>query len=130
MDYLLPMGYYRVQENVMSTLDPTFSSLRPLKGALVGPNWNIAFADPAKWALNGSTSSGTLARVAAWQRMYKGDVNYEQLPSLYRQAKIVLDDSNNATMPWGSVNSRVFDALAAGALVVTNGESGLLSSVT
>jgi hypothetical protein len=36
----------------------------------------------------------------------------------------VIDDANHVTLPWGSVNSRVFDALASGTLVVTNGALG------
>ena len=39
--------------------------------------------------------------------------------------KIVIDDANHVTAPWGSVNSRVFDALAAGALVISNGHLGV-----
>ena len=38
--------------------------------------------------------------------------------------KIVVDDANHVTSPWGSVNSRVFDALSSGALVVSNGLLG------
>jgi O-antigen biosynthesis protein len=38
--------------------------------------------------------------------------------------KIVVDDANHVTAPWGSVNSRVFDALSSGALVITNGALG------
>jgi hypothetical protein len=48
-------------------------------------------------------------------------VPYTRLPELYRAARVVLDDSNHVTKHWGSVNSRVFDALATGTLVVTNG---------
>jgi hypothetical protein len=40
---------------------------------------------------------------------------------LYKDAKIVIDDANHVTKPWGSINSRVFDATSAGALVITNG---------
>ncbi len=43
----------------------------------------------------------------------------------YKYVKIVVDDSNHVTAPWGSVNSRVFDALASGAMVISNGEIGL-----
>ena len=35
-----------------------------------------------------------------------------------------MDDANHVTAPWGSVNSRVFDALSSGALVITNGVLG------
>lgn len=43
---------------------------------------------------------------------------------VYRRVKIVVDDANHVTAPWGSVNSRVFDALSSGALVITNGLLG------
>ena len=36
----------------------------------------------------------------------------------------MVDDANHVTLPWGSVNSRVFDALSSGALVITNGLLG------
>lgn len=43
---------------------------------------------------------------------------------MYAKVKIVVDDANHVTSPWGSVNSRVFDALSSGALVLTNGLLG------
>lgn len=54
----------------------------------------------------------------------KGFVPYKELPSVYSSAKVVLDDANHVTKPWGSVNSRVFDSLAAGALAISNGIEG------
>lgn len=43
---------------------------------------------------------------------------------MYRSLKIVIDDANHVTEPWGSVNSRVYDAIASGSLVITNGKKG------
>ena len=57
-----------------------------------------------------------------WSR---GFVPYSQIPDVYASTKLVIDDANETTAPWGSVNSRVFDALAAGKLVLTNGELGV-----
>ncbi|MCH7666388.1 MAG: glycosyltransferase [Acidobacteria bacterium] len=54
----------------------------------------------------------------------RGFVPYEELQRVYQSTKIVVDDANHATRPWGSVNSRVFDSLASGALVITNGQEG------
>ncbi len=54
----------------------------------------------------------------------KGAVPYSEIPSIYASTKIVLDDANSVTKEWGSVNSRVFDALGAGKLVLTNGVLG------
>jgi GT2 family glycosyltransferase/spore maturation protein CgeB len=54
-----------------------------------------------------------------------GDVAYDMLPAIYSSTKIVIDDTAGPTLPYGAVNSRVFDALASGAAVVTNCESGV-----
>ncbi|MCC8014400.1 MAG: glycosyltransferase [Eubacterium sp.] len=53
-----------------------------------------------------------------------GFVNYKDIPSVYKYAKIVVDDANAVTKEYGAVNSRVYDALAAGCLVITNGAEG------
>ena len=55
----------------------------------------------------------------------EGPVSFFSLPSLYRQARVVLDDFNHTTAPYGNVNSRLFEALAAGAIVLTNRGAGL-----
>ena len=56
---------------------------------------------------------------------WKGFVQYSELPSIYSSTRIVIDDVvNDITKPWGSVNSRVFDALSCGALVITNDVKG------
>jgi len=54
----------------------------------------------------------------------KGFVPYPAMPRIYNQSRILVDDANGVTKEWGSVNSRVFDALASGILVITNSESG------
>lgn len=53
-----------------------------------------------------------------------GAVPYSEMPSIYASTRLVVDDANHVTELTGSVNSRVFDALAAGALPVTNGRLG------
>ncbi len=55
----------------------------------------------------------------------QGPVPYDELPAIYAGAEIVVDDAATHTLPYGSVNSRVFDALAAGAVVVSNGAQGV-----
>ncbi len=40
----------------------------------------------------------------------------------------MVDDANHVTKPWGSVNSRVYDALATGALPLTNGILGSIDA--
>ena len=54
-----------------------------------------------------------------------GFIAYEDLPRVYASARIVVDDAAISTKACGSVNSRVFDALAAGAVVVSNGALGV-----
>ena len=56
---------------------------------------------------------------------YLGPVDYFELPGIYWRAQVVLDDSHPAVIGWGSVNSRIFDTIAAGALPVTNSHMGL-----
>jgi GT2 family glycosyltransferase len=50
----------------------------------------------------------------------KGFASYDQLAGIYRRARVVIDDANSVTKEWGSINSRVFDAISSGALVITN----------
>jgi GT2 family glycosyltransferase/spore maturation protein CgeB len=50
----------------------------------------------------------------------KGFVPYHAMARIYNQSRILVDDANSVTKGWGSVNSRVFDALASGILVITN----------
>lgn len=54
----------------------------------------------------------------------RGPLPYDDLPAAYAEAAIVLDDTATPTLPYGAVNSRVFDALAAGTLVVTDNGAG------
>jgi spore maturation protein CgeB len=46
------------------------------------------------------------------------------MPKVYASTKLVIDDANHVTKEWGSVSSRVFDSLASGRLVITNGTKG------
>jgi spore maturation protein CgeB len=54
-----------------------------------------------------------------------GLLAYDDIPAAYASARIVVDDAASHTLPYGSVNSRVFDALATGAVVVSNGAAGV-----
>ena len=63
--------------------------------------------------------------VSAMAALDRGFLVYDDIPSAYAAARIVVDDAAISTKDCGSVNSRVFDALAAGAVVVTNGEVGV-----
>ena len=63
-------------------------------------------------------------KVKAFAPYSCGHLPYAEIPEVYRGAKIVLDDATASTRETGSVNSRVFDALAAGCLVLTNNAVG------
>ena len=53
---------------------------------------------------------------------YRGRLSYARLPEAYASAEIVVDDTAEPTLPYRAVNARVFDALAAGALVVSDND--------
>lgn len=72
-----------------------------------------------RWYGDPGRLTGPLARHA------EGRVSYFALADAYRTAAIVLDDLNHTTLPYGNVNSRVFEAAACGALPATNGALGL-----
>lgn len=52
-----------------------------------------------------------------------GPLPYADMPRVYASTRLVIDDANHTCKAWGAANSRVFDALAAGALVITNSAS-------
>ncbi len=54
-----------------------------------------------------------------------GPLDYRRLPDAYSSAEVVVDDTAGHTKPYAAVNSRVFDALAAGALVVSDNVDGV-----
>ena len=62
---------------------------------------------------------------ATLEKYHEGPVEFFELPSVYWGARIVLDDFNHTTVGWGAVNSRIFEALVAGALPITNSRLGL-----
>jgi spore maturation protein CgeB len=98
-DYCFTGSYWGAPRQI-ENLDP---SKIPYEFALFGAGWeqHDRFADS-----------------------YRGNLPYDKLPEVYTSTRILVDDANHVTKPWASVNSRVFDALAAGTLVITNGTSG------
>lgn len=99
-DYVFTGSYWGVDRDIGSFLNP---DALPYQGAIYGAGWE---------------QNERLAGI------HRGFLEYEQLPRVYHATRIVIDDANHVTKPFGSVNSRVFDALAAGALVVSNGTLG------
>lgn len=47
-------------------------------------------------------------------------IKNSKIPNLYRESKIIIDSANETTQKWQSLNSRVFNAIAAQRLVLTN----------
>eukprot|EP01038_Epipyxis_sp_PR26KG_P010841 gene10841-14552_t len=103
-DYVFTGSYFNKYRNIMD-FDP--GVIRKWKGLIVGEGWDRANV------------------TEAWRKIAIGRLPYEMIPRIYRSVKIVIDDANHVTAPWGSVNSRVFDALASGALVISNGKLGI-----
>ena len=74
-------------------------------------------------ALAGEYEVKVLAAAGRRRRMaplLAGILAYEELPRAYASATLVVDDTATHAKPFQAVNSRVFDALASGTLVVTN----------
>lgn len=99
LDYVFTGHYWQAERDVVDVLSALPTRYR---GAIYGKNWE---------------------QVPALAQLHRGFVPYGQIAEVYRQAAIVIDDANHVTKAWGAANSRVFDALAAGCLVITNAQS-------
>eukprot|EP00981_Chlorochromonas_danica_P008081 scaffold1962_cov180-Ochromonas_danica.AAC.16 len=104
VDYIFSGSYQGQWRSIMS-FDPTAVPL--WKGRVVGDGWSAA------------------SNMSSWASITIGRLPHEMIKEAYKFVKIVIDDADQGTEPWGSVNSKVFDALAAGALVISNGAMGL-----
>jgi glycosyltransferase involved in cell wall biosynthesis len=74
---------------------------------------------PIDWYGVSRSKDGLINR---WNR---GTLSYFELPAVYQRSSIVIDDLNHTTKPFGNHNSRLFEALAAGALPIVNTALGL-----
>ncbi|MDO9045721.1 MAG: glycosyltransferase [Methanobacteriaceae archaeon] len=99
-DYCFTGSYWNDPREIIEMLDP--KSL-PYSFKLYGENWD---------------------KIEKFKEYSQGFVDYSKMPTIYASTKIVIDDANRVTKSYGAVNSRVYDALASGALVLTNGEIG------
>jgi GT2 family glycosyltransferase len=100
-DYCFTGSYWRTECEIETAVQP--EKLEGYKFAVFGKDWE---AHPT---------------FGAYTRGFRP---YSEMPVVYSSTRVVVDDANSVTKEWGSVNSRVFDALVAGALVITNGETG------
>lgn len=109
---------------------PGKGDVRPVDIAFTGHKWGVVrdiekFFTPAEFPGTFEVYGNGWKGHEKFGPHWRGFVPYERLPEAYSRARIVIDDAvEGITKPWGSVNSRVFDALAAGALVITNGVKG------
>lgn len=99
LDYVFTGNFWQAQRDIVAALAAVPKHLR---GAIYGKHWG---------------------QMPDLVHLNRGFVPYGQLHEVYRQAAIVIDDANHVTKDWGAANSRVFDALAAGCLVITNSQS-------
>ncbi len=94
-----------------------------------GHHWNedrevSSMLDHAGLPFVGKVFGSGWDQVEELRSLTQGPLPYAAMRDVYASARVVIDDANHTIKPWGSVNSRVFDALAAGALVLTNGARG------
>ncbi|NER06636.1 MAG: glycosyltransferase family 1 protein, partial [Okeania sp. SIO3C4] len=99
-DYCFTGSFWKYPRDIMNFLEP---DNLPFEFALYGYNWE---------------------KFEKFKKYNRGLLPYTDMPKVYASTKIVVDDANSVTKQWGSTNSRVFDAIISGALVVTNGELG------
>jgi hypothetical protein len=93
-----------------------------------GNYWNsprdIESLDPSRLNLSFGLYGSGWENHPRFRKYWRGAVKYDEINVVYASSKLVIDDANIATKKWGSVNSRVFDALATGTLVLSNSQSG------
>lgn len=99
-DYVFTGSYWNDPREIIDIINP---GDLPYKFKIFGANWD---------------------KVEKFAKYNAGFANYSEMPKIYAGTRIVVDDANRVTKPYGAVNSRVFDALAAGKLVITNGGLG------
>ncbi|MBI4645377.1 MAG: glycosyltransferase [Bacteroidia bacterium] len=100
-DYCFTGSYWGHPREIIDFLNP--QKLGKYKGKIFGENWD---------------------KFEKFKEINHGFIPYEDIKDVYASTKLLIDDANTVTKPWGSVNSRVFDALGKGVLVITNGDIG------
>jgi len=99
LDYVFTGSHWGATRDIVEALSAIPKSLH---GAVYGKHWE---------------------NHASLSHLYRGFIKYDDLPIVYAGTRLVIDDANHQTKAWGAANSRVFDALAAGCLVITNSQS-------
>lgn len=99
-DYCFTGSFWGFHRDISQILEP---AALPYRFAVFGTGWQ------------------DVPQMAPYAR---GALPYDRMADVYASTRIVIDDANHATKQMQSVNSRVFDAIAAGCLVLTNGRQG------
>jgi len=60
-----------------------------------------------------------------WHHFWRGPLPFDDIGALYSSAKIVLNYHEDSQREWGMWNNRVFEALACGALLISDDAAGL-----
>lgn len=99
LDYVFTGSYWQSARDIVKALAAVPSHFH---GAIYGRHWE---------------------KLPELAHLNRGFIAYSRIHEIYQQAAVVIDDANHVTKAWGAANSRVYDALAAGCLVITNAES-------
>jgi len=97
----------------------------------VGSDWGVARGIAGALPELAEAGVGVAIYGRGWENqpqlasMVRGLRPYDALADIYASAAVAIDDAAISTKPYGSVNSRVFDALAAGTIVVSDNELGV-----
>ena len=100
-DYSFCGSYWNEERKLAKWLNP---ELLPYLFKVFGKNWE---------------------KNKSFQRFHHGQVRYSEMTDIYASSRLILDDANASTTKWESVNSRVFDVLGLGKLLLTNNVLGV-----
>ncbi len=89
------------------------------------PREIAAFLDPSEIPHNFNLYEHNWESPPEFSNYTRGAVIYEDIPSVYASTKLVVDDANIATKKWGSLNCRVFNAIASETMCITNNITGI-----
>ena len=100
-DYVFTGSYFDSPREISEALEP---EKIPFNFKLYGHNWE---------------------KTPEFGKYTCGPVSYRDIPAVYASTRLVVDDANLATKEWGALNCRIYDALAAGTLCITNNVLGV-----
>jgi GT2 family glycosyltransferase/spore maturation protein CgeB len=102
---------------------PSIGTERPIEALIPANHWGLDRGVPELVEALGSRS---VLVGAGWEELssvhdvWRGEVPRSRLPGVYASARYVIDAVSPHVVSGGGLNARVFDALAAGSLPITN----------